>query len=92
MGLHRGGVRPQKFVSQWNTDLFRPGSLDSALKLAQVELLRCRKVKEEFGDIFELVRERELKKANEESTSTLPVPSRQYSKIVTQNCCIVVFL
>ncbi|EFO62694.1 Hypothetical protein GLP15_2835 [Giardia lamblia P15] len=47
------------------------GSLDSALKLAQVELLRCRKVKEEFGDIFELVRERELKKANEESTSDI---------------------
>lgn len=51
------------------------GLLDNALKLAQVELLRCRKVKEEFGDIFELVRERELKKANEENileiTSTL---------------------
>lgn len=47
------------------------GSLDNALKLAQVELLRCRKVKEEFGDIFELVRERELKKANEESISEI---------------------
>ena len=47
------------------------GSLDSALKLAQVELLRCRKVKEEFGDIFEIVRERELKKANEESISDI---------------------
>ncbi|TNJ26665.1 hypothetical protein GMRT_13145 [Giardia muris] len=52
------------------------GNIDDALRLAQAELVRCKRVKDEFGAIFDLVRKREQQKADDEPLANITAEIR----------------